>query len=89
MARRYVGSVLGVATEDIAIRHLERGVKFVLQHLTEKKVVYRQRIGSNDRTDHRQFVYSDEKLIQYEQSHEFTSLLNDLATKRMLKDLLE
>lgn len=89
MARRYVNSVLGVAVEDIAIRHLERGVRFVLQHLEEQKVVYRQPIGSNKRTDHRQFVYSDEKLSQYEQSTEFTSLLNDLVTKRMLTDLLE
>ena len=94
MARRYVTSVLGIADEDIAIRHLERGVKFVLEHLNEKAITFRQPFtNNNDNNDeeqltHRRFIYNHKDLSKYEQSDDFSNLLNELSTQRMLKDLL-
>lgn len=89
MARRYVVTVLGVALEDIAIRHLERGMRFVLQHLSEKGVEYQELFSGESHATHRRFSYSDKRLREYENSNDFSTLLNDLSTKRILKDLSE
>jgi hypothetical protein len=89
MARRYVTGVLGIAAEDIAIRHLEKGVRFVLKHLDEKNVSYIQPFKGETHATHRRFVYTDKQLSVYETTDEFSSLLNNLATKRILKDLSE
>lgn len=88
MARRYITTVLGIVEEDIAIKHLERGVNFVLQTLQEKGITYRQQFAAKSRSDHRRFVYTDVELLPYEQSDEFSSVLNELSMQRMMKDLL-
>lgn len=89
MARRYVTTVLGIAPEDIAIRHLERGVRFVLQHLNEINIPYQNTFDGKSHATHRRFAYSDKQLCEYEQSNAFSVLLNNLSTERILKDLSE
>jgi hypothetical protein len=89
MARRYVINVLGIAPEDIAIRHLERGVRFVLQHLDEQAIAYKRKVTDRAPSSHRQFEYSVKALCEYERSDRYSALLNELAMKRMMHDLFE
>ncbi|KAI6229369.1 hypothetical protein M3Y95_00523900 [Aphelenchoides besseyi] len=87
MARRYATKVMGVADEDITIRHLERAVRAVLQHLKDKKITYRLDHQSETSNGHRRFDYTATDLKAYERSAEFVHYLEQLALKRMLKDL--
>ncbi|KAI6219616.1 hypothetical protein M3Y99_01645200 [Aphelenchoides fujianensis] len=86
MARRYATKVMGVAEEDITIRHLERAIRAISQHLDEKNI--RFRLPYEKQTDsHRRFAYSATELKSYEQSNEFARYLEQLSLKRMLKEL--